>query len=572
MEKNKRVNEKIIKSGRIIFWGIYFLFFLPIINKGVDVTDTSFYLVKYKYFLDNNVSVHDFGIVLTELIGGLLYNILPSYQLLCFNVLGIAAYCTCGLLTWKMLKEYKKEQIIFPGIFGANLLAISFIKTLNYNVISALLFYISVYCLVSGLMEEKRKNLYFSGVIIGLNVFTRFPNILHLAIGIAFLIKGVQEREWKKTFYEIVVWGLGIITGLAFGIGLALIFLDSVTIANTIKGYFVQAGSSTNVRGIGYGIKFMYRCMIRGLVFIIPYLVIPMSIILILRHFIKLNWNKACMAMGIMVSVGAGLLFQWSNQHRLDKLCLIYLIVYVVLLGGVVYFINRERKLSILCGICLAFSIVGVFGSDTYIQVLGFFSYLPVTVACLTLERMTASKINSCYRMISNMICAFLLAVVVFGGIQLSLTQVYRDEPLEELTEELDSTMGPFAGMETSIKHKEAMISTQNVLKDFQGEELLFMGDFNVGCLVSDMVPFFNVPWPDLLSFSAESFKTQLEQKSSQGMYPVVMMADKEKFSLRDISEKEAILREFMKKENYEKYFQDEYISVYIKKNKLEEK
>lgn len=557
-----RETEKRINYYGVIFWFMYFLCYLPFINKGIDVTDTSYYLIHYKNIFVAESNIQEFGMILTNIIGGIIYNLLPNSQLLVLNMLGIFAYCICGVLTWKMLLEYKKNNIIYLGIFASNLLAISFIKTLNYNVLSSLFFHIGIYLLLEGVFEDKKLNLVFSGFLLGINVYVRFPNLLHLAVGVIFVIKGVQEGDWKARFKEAVTWGIGVFMGVVVGLTISMCFLDSRIISNTLKSYFNRVGSSTDVRGISYGIKFMVQCMKSGLKDTVLYLIIP---IILFSMMLKCINKKIVLRLGTFFSAICGIVFQLKGVQRQHSLSLIYFIVYIVLFVGILYYLKKDKKFSIICCISLVISIVGVFGSDTYIQVLSFYSYLPICVSCLVIAKREENGTPNTYKLFSNMLIAFLISIALFGGGQMFLTQVYRDEPYKNLTERMSIEFGPYAGMKTSEKHKRAIESTKKVLAEFPGEELLFLGDFNAGCVVSDTVSFFSVPWPDLASFTVEAFKEELEEKTKQGIYPVILLADKDMFSRRDISNKETIIKEYVEKEKYELYYHDEYITVYIK-------
>lgn len=552
-----------IKYISVIVWMFYFMCYVPLINKGIDVTDTGFYLIKYKYLFNDSSRVIDFGIVLTDIIGGVLYNLIPNSQLFFLNILGIFAYCICGVLTWKVLSEYKKSYLIMLGIFASNFLAISFIKTLNYNILSSLFFHCAVYMLLIGMFKNKKILIMSSGILLALNIYVRFPNVLHLAVGMIFILKGLQEGEWRKRFKELFIWCVGIIIGIVLGMTISLIFLDPISIYSTLKDYFSKAGSDTDVRGISYGVKFMLYCMKRGCKSAVVYLIFPITIFFALSRNKKLE--KIISVLGVFVSIVCGIVFQMKCIHREPNLCLAYFIIYIVLLVGIVVYIKKDKKLSIISAVGLIISLVGVFGSDTYIQVLSFFSYYPICVTLLVVFKIMEEETIKNYKIIFKMILAFFMSVTLFGGVYMLTTQVYRDEPYEYLTEKVSIEYGPYGRMKTSQEHKNAIQSTKNVLDNFCGEELLFLGDFNAGCVVSDTVPFFSVPWPDLESFKVETFKKELEEKTKRGIYPVILLADKEKFSLRDITEKEIIIKKFIDREKYDIYYHDEYITVYTK-------
>ena len=67
----------------ICLWIIFIIWKIPFLNKGIDYTDTGFNMENYKnVFFGEGIT--DIGLVLTNLIGGIIYKLLPAYQLVVY--------------------------------------------------------------------------------------------------------------------------------------------------------------------------------------------------------------------------------------------------------------------------------------------------------------------------------------------------------------------------------------------------------------------------------------------------------------------------------------------------------
>ena len=87
--KNQRLESKdsfLKKYGFYLLFALIVLVRIPFLNKGIDYTDTGYNIEKYKnVFYGNGIS--DIGMFYTDLIGGLIYYLLPEGQLLVYRIL-----------------------------------------------------------------------------------------------------------------------------------------------------------------------------------------------------------------------------------------------------------------------------------------------------------------------------------------------------------------------------------------------------------------------------------------------------------------------------------------------------
>lgn len=168
------------------------LFLLPFlhVNVGLNLADQGYNLYNFESFPDMNE---------TWMIATLAANLTGKFfTLLPFGscMLGMNVYCTLLLSGisvgfYLLLSRNYSRYCVFVGL----LIAICFSwapKVTLYQYLSYYLFCLGAVILVQGLKKEKRIFLYAAGIVLGINLFVRFPNILQVSL-------------------ILVVWGAGIL-------------------------------------------------------------------------------------------------------------------------------------------------------------------------------------------------------------------------------------------------------------------------------------------------------------------------------------------------------------------------
>jgi len=103
----KRITlKKLEKVICLVLFAVLLLWFFPFITKGIDVQDTCSYLTKYRYVFDKSVKVNELFYLFGEVIGGIIYHIVPSHQVLALNVASWACYTSTAILIYHILKKY----------------------------------------------------------------------------------------------------------------------------------------------------------------------------------------------------------------------------------------------------------------------------------------------------------------------------------------------------------------------------------------------------------------------------------------------------------------------------------
>ena len=108
-----------------------FVLLIPDMLKGIDLTDMAYMLARYKYVFDQEVPVNDFSIILTDILGGILYHAVPEGQVMLISIACWVLNCGIALLSLQLLREYLNGFLLAIILIGGSLFSIAFIHVLH---------------------------------------------------------------------------------------------------------------------------------------------------------------------------------------------------------------------------------------------------------------------------------------------------------------------------------------------------------------------------------------------------------------------------------------------------------
>ena len=177
------------------------LFLLPFLHVciGVNTTDQGYNLANFELFPHMN-QTWMISTLIANIVGKLL-TWLPFGHFM----LGMNVYCTLllsilSVVFFVVLKKDFSKYAVFCGL----VIAISFSwapKVTLYQYLSYYLFNAAALMLLWGLRKENRRLLFGAGVVLGINLFVRFPNILHTALIVVVVYAAILR---KKHFQELM--------------------------------------------------------------------------------------------------------------------------------------------------------------------------------------------------------------------------------------------------------------------------------------------------------------------------------------------------------------------------------
>src|SRR4030095_798577 len=141
---------------------------------------------------------------LSGIVGGLFLKIFPFDPLFGLRILSVIVYLSIIILIYRLLKKYIRNGYLQWSLFILTLHLNNDPKEFYYNNFSSLLYLITAILLFNGLKSNRLMAIFGSGVIVSLNMFNRFPNILGVGLVIAILYYGYIHKTEMKIIVKML--------------------------------------------------------------------------------------------------------------------------------------------------------------------------------------------------------------------------------------------------------------------------------------------------------------------------------------------------------------------------------
>jgi len=214
MERIRKLYIQFHKPMENIVYPVFlFLYPLVMIFQGLDVSDSTYSLGNYLYF-DRMEGMWVVSTYLSNVIGWLL-TLLPFGT----TLIGMKLYTGLFISGLALLCYYRLKEHLSPlSAFVGEVIAIGFCwipSTILYNYISYFLFALGLLLLYEGIIREQDKYYFIAGIVLGLNVFVRLPNVTEaiLIIGLWYAM-WLRKEKWQKTMAKTGICLGGYIAGV----------------------------------------------------------------------------------------------------------------------------------------------------------------------------------------------------------------------------------------------------------------------------------------------------------------------------------------------------------------------
>ncbi len=553
------VPESLEKKAELLLWTLLFTWYLPIINKGIDVQDTCFYLANYRYVFTPSIKINELYYLFGEVLGGLVYHLFPGHALLALNWTCAAVYTGVALLLYGKLKDRMPRLLLLLCMLAGSVFSITWVHCVNWNAWSALFVTIGAWVLLYGIFKESGKLVGAAGFLLGLNAFVRMPNILFLSLVIVVFWHGLMRGSWKKGLHRCIPMVAG---GALAGVVGILISLGLLGADKFVEDFRVLTvlGSEGDLHSVTTGIYQFLVGLKDGLVVWFRYglvLLAGIAALVAWKKVVKPGEKEERFLVFIGVFTAAALGFMRGWQEDILKIQ-VFTAVAGIFLPGFSAWYYRKRDLEFSC-LCLTAMIIEGFltiGTDTAVIYYRIYMGLPLAMTVCILVKWFQNRREWLA------FPAFALAFVLAGGFHYADSYIYHDGPKEELTETVNHPV--FTGVYTTRERADCLNRLQEQLAPYGEYELITIGNFTAAQAMTDMKPFFRSSWPDLDYLVDSLFEETLKEKLARGIYPVVIIATEEVNGPYWMPEKVEILEELVSGEPYRKLYGDHLYSLYV--------
>ncbi|RKZ53888.1 MAG: hypothetical protein DRR16_00690 [Candidatus Parabeggiatoa sp. nov. 3] len=191
-----------------------FIYPLLFIWQGLDVTDMGFSLSHYQLiFQDSGTFLAGYILWLTNVIGGLWWEVFGFLGVIGFKLLRALLIWGCFYLSYRLLRPYASKQTLGWALFITLIVVSNHLGNwFDYNTMTSLLYLAGALTLLEGLGLPSRNFLIASGFLLGISVFARFPNILGISLAAIIVIHGiVVNNQFRVIINNLLFFCLGVV-------------------------------------------------------------------------------------------------------------------------------------------------------------------------------------------------------------------------------------------------------------------------------------------------------------------------------------------------------------------------
>ena len=220
---------------------------------GFELADSGFHLTAFDNIFDAPDSVsYNFMYYLTNVIGGGIMKLLPNIGILGFRVVGAALVDIALLLIFCSLR---KDIPVVHLLIGVVLVVVCYIKvpySLNNGICTCFLYVCFLLLLYKGITSGNNILLFLGGCLVGINIFTRIPNVLAIGLGVIVLVNQWFINRKMIFAWTAMVWFLvGVAIGL-FSVAILIWILGHQTaVMEAMNVLFLKGTSSSDTHSLG---------------------------------------------------------------------------------------------------------------------------------------------------------------------------------------------------------------------------------------------------------------------------------------------------------------------------------
>ena len=488
--------------AKAVGWAIVLLtvWQLVVALFGVDLCDSGYYLTFFEnIFKAPDCVEYNFMYYLSGVAGGVLNALLPEGgKWLALRVAGVLCNAGAMALLACALRRILPATAVILGFLMVTASLVQFPFTFNNDLMSALLWVAALVCLFKGLSCGRWRPVLLAGVLVGMNTFTRIPNVL--AIGLAvmpFIARFHINRPWRESWRQCGTFLLGASVGVCAVIGMMLalghweIFRQNMTdLLGVATG---SSGAATHNAGglLAVMLSFYKQCLLVGLKMLVLWLPLWLA-----WRYIGNRWLRWAVWLAVAV---AALYFMWYQSHIMHPL-------WVMCVAGLVVVIVKGGMRAVAAWLGLFMLLVFPLGSDGATNNGGIIAWMAAPVAALFWQRRDSILLP--------------LAFIAVGLVQtLSLGAYFDGGALWHKT--ADIADGRAAMIRTTPKRARIINETLPALMQHVdvGDTLLCYGSIPMMNHLTRTIPAIGCSWPELLS--AEALNTRLE--AQDGHRPAIL-------------------------------------------------
>lgn len=508
MSALRKGNRKAIRLGLATFTcSILFVW------QGLDFTDMGSWLTGYQQFSTHPDTINGacwLSFFIGHWFGLLLGGSVIAYKLGYVVVVTFSAIIAYQLLASQLGRSRTLAATVlltvwFTRAFGGN--------WVDYNNLTGLFYLAGAALLFFGLINDRRLLVLLAGVVLGANIFVRFPNLLGVSLVAAIWLQAWSHRWTLRGALAGSAWFLG---GFALGAVAiwSLIVLHGhehqLIYLQSIRAVFgLAADASSHHAGSGM-LKRFISDHVQAFNMALPLVVFGGWIA---------NWVSKQKKLLVTTVISAGSLLLVFVLYRRD--CWRWIvpgICYVVLLAVIFRELRKDRNMALLAFIAGVVLLVTPLGSNNGIvnAVFGMWLALPLTLVLLwRTSDITIGQFSMEARGVRVFAITYILALC-FQSLATAWRHTYLDsENRLAMTHSIAHTL--LTGTYTTAERAKVISELLEAMSHFAkpGDEVLAYNAIPTVHFLTQTHPWLGNPWPDFEG--ADKLAALIRQKEEAG-------------------------------------------------------
>lgn len=576
MNAVKKLEERLRAHRKIIIWicaGVLALLPFLHVNSGVEFTDTGYSLGNYENFAEAE-GTWALATFLANVTGWLMTK-LPFGH----TMLGMQMYCNALLsillvIVFVKLIEYLPLRYVFLGEILTWALCWC-PRVILYNYMTYFFFALGCIFLLDAMKKQKKKYFFLAGIMLGVNLFVRFPNLTQAALIAVVIYDAVlRKKSFKSTMQCVGICIAGYFTAVAVVLGGIAVFYGGSEYFSMIRNLFAMENTEST-----YSIASMIKAPLIAYWEQIKWLwVFPVAVGIgtIIYKFCKKPVLKYMFSGLFLAGILGIVLYYYKiavfwrdyNDYHSFKLWAVAFVLFALGMAAYIILCKTASQFE-KCYACMVIVIVAItpLGSNNALYPVynNLFLVAPFTFA-MGMKYIGSRKNELLWPAklaLTVMTFMLMLQSLLFGW-----TFTFRDAGFTTGIDTAISENRVLRGMYTTSQRAEVIDELSNYIYEAEltGKEVLLYGEIPFASYALEMPSALSSSWADLNTvLSAEVMKQEMDALKEAPV--IIIAADRYADLLNEPqtdNEKALLIAEYLQEHQYEETFRNEKFVVYL--------
>lgn len=462
---------------------------------GIDLCDTGYYMTFYDNLADNQQSVgHNFMYYLSGVVGSWFLTLFPDSGIVGIRILGLLFNLVTVAAVYFMSRRTVRYSYIMLSTVAVMCAYWSMPMAFYNDILSVALIAVSLALMLRGIGRDKALPIAAGGIIMGVNVYSRVPNILDIVfVGVVTAGYLMHRRGTRATLTASLVFMGGFLGGMAAVAALMALAGHLPTFVDTMTLLRSTAADSSQSHGIANLVTALVRTWAKVGVLAVKLIIVALPVI-------------ACrvISAGPRAVAVAGIISLCAAAYVILLSPPVFTLAAIALIGCIAGIVDRRSDAGrrLLAIASLAVIVIMPAGSDGGMTNTGsilILPALPVALASIASARIATEPIG-------RRVPLWGMVLVTAASVVTMLRSGVYFDPTTPLTASVRTIDLPRArGIVTSTGRAE-LIERLTAMAGRHVEprrELLVWGSAPMINYLADRRPFGRCSWPELLSPSA---------------------------------------------------------------------